>query len=119
MKKSRQQMRAEERKRIKNIISENKAFKEKFEKQELNLKTTKAVLENEIIGLKNEVERLRKENKELSKGYQKQEASEREKQFIESFKETANKINLGLCVVCKSETAVINGRCTTCHYDCP
>ena len=85
MKKTRQQMRADERQRINNIEKQNKTFNDKFKKQELELTATKAILENEIIGLKNEVERLRKENKELSKGYQKQEASERKKQFIESF----------------------------------
>ena len=24
-----------------------------------------------------------------------------------------------VCVVCKTERAVIKGRCSTCYYDCP
>jgi len=32
---------------------------------------------------------------------------------------TNEKEEVKKCVVCKTEDAVINGRCTTCYYDCP
>ena len=28
-------------------------------------------------------------------------------------------VSKSVCVVCKTELAVIKGRCCTCHYDCP
>ena len=84
MKKSRQQIRADERQRIKDIEKRNKAFNDKFKMQELQNTAMKILYENEIIGLKKEVERLKKENKELSK-------AGHEKQFIESFGEMLEK----------------------------
>ena len=78
---NRQQQRFAERQRLKNMERENKNFKDKFKRIKLELSATKAFFETENIGLKREVERLRNENKELSKGYQKQAENERERQF--------------------------------------
>ena len=78
-------MRADERQRIKDIEKENKTFNDKFRMQELKITAMKECYENEIIGLKKEVERLKKENENLkSENFEKLQ-NEREKQFIESF----------------------------------
>ena len=70
--KSRQQMRDDERKRIKEIEKQNKTFNDKFKMQELQMIAIKALYENEIIGLKKEIERLEQKNKELLNIYEKQ-----------------------------------------------
>lgn len=58
MEKSRQQMRADERLRIKEIEKQNKTFNDKFKIQQLQIIAMKALYENQIIELKKEVERL-------------------------------------------------------------
>ena len=78
-------MRADERQRIKNIEVENKNFHLQLEKSERKYLTDTNLLEMEIKMIKDKNKKLEKENKELSKGYQKQAETEREKQFIESF----------------------------------
>ncbi len=96
MQKSRQQMRADERLRIKEIEKQNKTFNDKFKMQELQITAMKALYENEIIGLKKEIERLEQKNKELSNIYQKHQETEREKQFIENFGKMLNKVQKDL-----------------------
>ena len=96
MKKSREQMRSDERQRIKNIEAENKNFHLQLEKSERKYLTDTNLLEMEIKLLKDENKKLKKENKELSKGYQKQAETEREKQFIERFENIISKTQKNL-----------------------
>ena len=85
MKKSRQQMRADERQRIKDIKKENKNFHLKIEKLERDFLTDTNLLKMEIKLLTDENTKLKGENKELKKGYQIERDNQREKQFIENF----------------------------------
>jgi len=89
-------MRADERLRIKEIEKQNKTFNDKFKMQELQMTAMKVLYENEIIGLKKEVELLEQKNKELSNIYQKYHETEREKQFIESFGQMLSKVSKNL-----------------------
>lgn len=39
-----------------------------------------------------------------------------EKKFL---RESKQQLKTDKCYVCHTEPAVVKGRCTTCHYDCP
>jgi len=83
MKKTRQQIKSEEKQRINKIIQENENFVDIIKKRDLKYLTDTNLLEMEILGFKREIIVLKEKNAELSKEYQKKESTEREKEFID------------------------------------
>ena len=86
MKKTRQQLREQERQRIKDIEKGYKEFNDKFQNQETKLKATKAVLENKIIELEKELENLKSKNKEILSHWNKEKSARLNDQFMENLK---------------------------------
>ena len=91
---SRQQDRATERDRIKEMELQNKTFHEKFKMQNIKLKLHETYYKTEIAKLQQETDRLQKENKQLSIAYNKFQESEREKSFNESFGKVVTNVQI-------------------------